>query len=271
MDALRVACVQMRLGRSVAEGEQAALRWLGRAKDAGARLALLPEYWFLPEGERLDALDARFDGLDGWLQRASKELGMTVAANAPVRDGGLWNRLLVYDDGRLVGQQDKVHPMPTEERWGVQAAQRIAALPWDVKLGGLVCADVLHPEQARLLALQGAELLLNPVMSFRRRNDDTREARRAMFLARAYDNACFVLKAGSIAEDGPAKLAGRSLIAAPWGMLAEAPRDDAEELLLADLDLPRLREERKRSLSLDRRNPKAYAALADAGPPAAEL
>jgi predicted amidohydrolase len=180
-----------------------------------------------------------------------------------VRDGALRNRLLVHDRGALLGWQDKVHPMPTEERWGVQASERIAPVAWEPRLGGLVCADVLHPEQARLLSVQGAEVLLNPVMSFLKPHDDTREARRAMFLARAYDNACFVLKAGGIARYGPAQLAGRSLVAAPWGMLAEAAREDEEQVLLADLDLDRLREERKRSLSLDRRNPRAYAGLTD--------
>jgi predicted amidohydrolase len=254
----------MRLGATLEENQSTALRMLRDAAAQGASLALLPEYWFLPTGaERTSGADPRFEGLDAWLANASQQAGLAVAGNAPVRDArGLWNALLVHERGRLVARQDKVHPMPTEDRWGVRAAEAFAAAPWgSTKLGMLVCADVLHPEAARILALQGAEVLLNPVMSFRKPHDDTREARRAMFLARAYDNACFVLKAGGVADAGPVHLAGRSLIAAPWGMLAEAKDELAEELLVTDLDLERLREERKRSLSLDRRHPKAYGAL----------
>jgi predicted amidohydrolase len=262
--AVRVACVQMRLQPSVPDAQRHALELTRQAAAQGAQLVLLPEYWFIPDsGERLAGMDARFDGLAAWVQQASGEAGVLLAANAPVRSGGkLWNQLLLCDHGAVLGSQNKVHPMPTEERWGMSAAEQLASFAWGpTRLGGLVCADVLHPEAARILALQGAEVLLNPVMSFHKPRDDTKEARRAMFLARAYDNACFVLKAGSVAERARTKLVGRSLVASPWGMLAEARDELGEEVLLADLDLERLREERKRSLSLDRRNPKAYGAL----------
>lgn len=263
---LRAACLQMRLAPTREQAWERAAALAGEARDRGAELALLPEYWFLPSGTKPVPDPEPFSaGAAEALQRIARDLGMALAGNVLVREQGhLHNTLLVFDRGQLVGQQHKLHPMPVEETWGVTAAHDLQPFAWrDTRLGGVVCADVLHPEGVRILALRGAELLLVPVMSWLKANDHGKEARKAMFVARAYDNACFVLKTGSVSDPGPVRLVGRSLVAAPWGMVAEAKDELGEEVLVADLDLDRLREERKRSLSLPRRRPAAYAALAD--------
>jgi omega-amidase len=263
---VRAACLQVRLAEGHRDAWEAAARLAGEAKDRGAELALLPEYWFFPRAQRPPAdPEGQSEGASDALSRISRELGIALAGNVLRREGGhLHNTLLVFDGGRLVGQQDKLHPMPTEETWGVAPAHQLGVFGWrGARIGGVVCADVLHPEGVRILALRGAEVLLVPVMSWLKPNDHGREARKAMFIARAYDNACYLLKAGSVGQPGPNQLVGRSYIAAPWGMLGEAKDEQGEEVLIADLDLGKLREERKRSLSLPRRRPEAYGPLTD--------
>lgn len=264
---LRAALLQMHLAPTLPEAEAKALALAREAARQGATLALLPEYWFMPTSEgRPKGTDPRFLALREALQRMSREAGLALAGNAPEQaEGKVWNTLFVFDRGALVLAQRKIHPMPTEEQWGIAAWPSLAVQRWNgAALGGLVCADVLHPEAARILALQGAEVVLNPVMSWKKANDATKEARKAMFVARAYDNACFVLKAGSVGSTVPgSQLVGRSLATAPWGVIAEAKDEMGEEIVLADLDLERLREERKRSLSLGRRHPEAYGALTE--------
>lgn len=269
-DQVRAALLQMHLQPTLPQAEAKALTMARAAAAGGAALALLPEYWFMPTGgERPRGTDERFQGLREVLQRISREAGLALAGNAPERaDGAVWNTLYVFDRGAPALQQRKVHPMPTEEGWGMAAARELTTAPWrGARLGGLVCADVLHPEAARILALQGAEVVLNPVMSWLKPDDRTKEARKAMFVARAYDNACFVLKAGSVGRTSlESQLVGRSMATAPWGIVAEAKDELAEEIVFADLDLARLREERKRSLSLGRRHPEAYGPLTRPGP-----
>jgi N-carbamoylputrescine amidase len=121
-----------------------------------------------------------------------------------------------------------------------------------------VCADVLYPEAARILALQGAEILINPVLSPFREVDNTKEARDAIFIARAYDSGAFVLKAGGFRRGA---IAGRSLVAAPWGLVARYADDFAEALLVADLDFERLHDFRKHQASFPARRPEAYEGL----------
>lgn len=264
MDTLRAALVQMRHGDSLDENLAAARAALERARDAGARLAVLPEYWFAvfpgtPADNALAAPQAR-----AFLAEASRNLGLAVAGNVVERLGGaLWNLGVAYEDGRLAMEQAKVHPMPREAQAGVAGGDALEAGHLAGRPAGLlVCADILYPEAARVLALQGAQVLVNPVMSPYREEDDTRGARDALFVARAYDSGAFVLKAGGWrrAPEPPA-VAGRSLAAAPWGVLAKARDDFADDLLVVDLDFERLARFREHQAGFPARRPEAYGGL----------
>jgi len=264
VDVLRAALAQMRHGDALDGNLETARRCAEAAREAGADLVLLPEYWFAvfpgtPADNALAAPRAREA-----MAAASRDLGVAVAGNVIERMGGsLWNLGLVYEDGRPVLEQPKVHPMPREAAAGVAGGDGLEAGHVRGRPAGmLVCADVLYPEAARVLALQGAELLLNPVMSPWREDDDTRGARDAVFVARAYDSGAFVLKAGGWRRASePPVVAGRSLAAAPWGVLAKARDDFADELLVVDLDFERLRRFRDHQSGFPPRRPEAYGGL----------
>lgn len=259
---MRVACVQLAHGDDLEANLAAARAHLLAAREAGARLALLPEYFFATPAPPHEAAPhaAR---VRAFYEEASGALGLAVAGNlVEPRAGALANVGVVYDAGRLVLAQDKVHPMPREAAAGVVGGARLAvAEVAGVPTGLLVCADILYPEAARVLALRGAEVLLNPVMSPYRAEDLTRGARDAIFVARAYDSGAFVLKAGGHRRGGEHPVAGRSLVAAPWGVLAKARGDFEDELLVADLDLETLRRFRKGQAQFPARRPDAYGDL----------
>lgn len=194
------------------------------------------------------------------LADASRTLGLAVAANLiEARGAAFANVGVVYEAGALVMEQDKVHPMPREAAAGVAGGPSLrTARVAGHDAGMLVCADILYPEAARVLSLQGAEILLNPVMSPWREVDDGREARVAMYVGRAYDAGAFVVKAAGYRERA---IAGRSLVTAPWGVLARAKGDFAEELLFAKLDFDKLRAFREKQAQFPARRPEAYDGL----------
>lgn len=73
-----------------------------------------------------------------------------------------------------------------------------------------------------------------------------------------------MLKAAGLrrpAGEPPFGIAGRSLVAAPWGVLARHRDEFEEELLVADLDLARLREFRDHQSTFPKRRPDAYDGL----------
>lgn len=257
---LRVAALQMPHGPTLEGNLAKAREMIGAARDAGAQLAVLPEYWFAtgpPTPEVGPTLRAFY---------AAESRGLAIAGNLlEPASGGMLNRGVAYDGGRSLLEQEKAHPMPREAAAGVVGgdAWRVAPVR-GVEAGLLVCADVLYPEAARILQVLGARLLLNPVMSPWRAVDDTREAREAVFVARAYDGGAFLVKAAGFRKPGPdgsGGIAGRSLITAPWGVLAHYRDEFAEEILLADLDLARLDAFRQHQGTFPARRPSAYQKL----------
>lgn len=250
-----------------------AARMLEEARAQGAELALLPEYFFGVPGVPPPGLAPWAGAVHEFLRRVSARLAMTVAGNVVESVGDAFRNVgVVYDAGRLILAQEKVHPMPREAASGVVPGERLEVRAWrDVPVGMLVCADILYPEAARVLALQGARVLLNPVMSPWRAEDATKAAREAVFVARAYDAGAFVLKAGGYRRPSatpeatsagpPMAIAGRSLITAPWGVLARYHDDLEEAVLVAELDFQRLEQFRRGQEAFPPRQPAAYRDL----------
>lgn len=265
IDQVRAAVVQMPHLPTVDENLDRARNDVGEAAAMGARIVLLPEYFWTPAGIPTEAVP-RMPEVRELLARESRAHGIVLAANVlEPHEGTLRNVGVVYEGGRSVIEQYKIHPMPREAAAGIAGGARLAVgMAGGVSTGMLVCADILYPEAARILALQGAELLLNPVMSPFKERDLTKGARDSIFVARAYDSGAFVLKAGGFRRGGDHSVAGRSLIAAPWGVLARHEDDFAPVILTADLDLTQLREFRKSQASgFPARRPEAYRDLVE--------
>lgn len=261
---LRVASLQTRHGESV-EATLAGVRPLAdRAAAEGARILLLPEYFWVPDRpERPSAPPTQHAlAVRAFLAETSHDLRATLVSNVlEERPQGAVNVGVAYAAGRLVGEQVKLHPMPGEEAWKLLRGDAVATFPVEgVPAGLLVCADILYPEVSRILSLKGAELLLNPVMSPFHEIDPTKDARAALYIARAYDAGAFVMKSGGFAPVSR-KAVGRSLIAAPWGMLAQAGSEWEEDVIFADLDFETLRAFRATHRGLAARSPHAYRDL----------
>jgi len=239
---------------------------------AGAGLVVMPEYWFGTfQGAPADAMILA-EHVAATYEEVSRQLDIMIAGNIvePGQDGVPRNVGVVYQHGARMLAQDKMHPMPREAKSGIVGGLSLRAT--DVagrRLGMLVCADILYPEAARVLELQGADLLLNPVMSPYSEHDLTGSARDSLYIARAYDSRAFVIKAAGYLrpgliqrpDGGEFAIAGRSLIAAPWGLLARYQDHFGHQVLVADLDWERLAAFRAHQSGFPPRRPDAYGEL----------
>ena len=86
----------------------------------------------------------------------------------------------------------------------------------------------------------------------------TREHWEVLLRARAIEEQCFVIAANQVGQHAPGvRSGGRSMIVDPWGIvLAQAP--DVETYVIAELDLRRQDEIRRKLPSLANRRPVAY-------------
>lgn len=164
-----------------------------------------------------------------------------------------------HPDGGVV-EQRKVHV--TYEllynRSLASAGETFAVIDTDFgRVGITVCYDAAFPEVVRMLALQGMELLLNPVCVF----DEFGVNRfRAYGASRATENQCYVVNcqvAGAMPDlpDPPLEFRARSsvhvpidvMMGRPTGRLADAATT-TEQILYADLDFDLLRAYRKEAI-----------------------
>ena len=113
-----------------------------------------------------------------------------------------------------------------------------------------ICYDLRFPELYRRLAVAGAQVLLVPAAFTAHTGRDHWES---LLRARAIENQCYVVAAGQTGDHEPGRSCyGRSMVVDPWGMVVvQAP--DGVGMVVADLDLDRLRRIRSELPSLANR------------------
>jgi len=184
------------------------------------------------------------------LQAAARDHGIAVVANifecaapgeyydcSPVIDAG----------GALLGRTRMVHiaeaPLFNEKfyyRPGPGEFAVFSALPG--KLGIAICYDRHYPEQLRILALRGCEILLVPLAAISREQWPMFEME--MQVA-SFQNQYFSVVVNRAGHEGEMEFIGRSFATDPWGRVIARAGDADPELLLVDIDLGEIERARR--------------------------
>ncbi len=258
------------------------------AQARGAQLVLLQElhtgvYFCQSEDtQRFDQAEPVPGPTTDTLGALAQELGIVIVASVfERRAAGLYhNTAVVLDsDGRIAGSYRKMH-IPDDPGF----YEKFYFTPGDLgfqpintsvgRLGVLVCWDQWYPEAARLMALNGAELLLYPTaIGWDPRDSDAEKSRQrdawiTIQRAHAVANGLPVLvcnRAGhepdpAAASDG-IQFWGASFIAGPQGEILAESGTEAPAILVADIDLERTEAVRRIWPFLRDRRIDAYADL----------
>ncbi len=140
---------------------------------------------------------------------------------------------------------------------------------WDTaigRMGMIICYDLRFPEAARVLALEGADIIALPTNW----PDGSQNAPQLVTRTRALENRVFLLACNRCGDESGFWFFGHSQITDPGGnVLAEA--DDGEEICYAEIEPERARQKRivlrPGTFELDTvgdRRPDLYGALARA-------
>jgi len=160
------------------------------------------------------------------------------------RGDRLYNTAVILDrDGQAVGRYDKVHLTPDErENWGLTPGSTYPVFELDFgRIGVMICYDGCFPEPARILALQGAEVIFFP--SLQRSYPEDQLALQVR--ARAADNFVYVVRSSYGTERTaawrPGTMVGKSCIVAPDGtIVADLGKYVGVTAATVDLDRPLL-------------------------------
>lgn len=237
---MKLAVVQprTRLGPDEESNVKDAMRYIDEAAARGAELVMFPETYPGPW-----TAHRRYDPLEPLAARA-RSAGIHVVAGTtePVpgtADGFHIVCLLIGSDGRLIGKYRRTCPRGPYiykggRLWDFQYTEADEVPVFSTPLGTVginICSEVFVPELQRILALKGAEIILLPagwVMDFN-------ENWLTLVRARAIENLAITATAHNLIGDNE----GMAMIVSPERVVAAST---AEGLLLADVDLDRVRE-----------------------------
>lgn len=117
-----------------------------------------------------------------------------------------------------------------------------------------ICYDLRFPELYRLMALKGADLILNPANFTMMTGKDHWEP---LLKSRAIENGLYIIAANQFGQNKRMLAYGNSMVVNPWGQVI-ARANDQPEVLFATIDLTFLEAIRNRMQTLENRRNSVY-------------
>lgn len=273
---LTIALLQLAPEPTPSAALESGLAACREAASLGADIALFPEMWSIgyahcpaDPSARQQWLDAAIPHDAPWLAafaNAARDLQLAIAVTYLERTpAGPRNTLTLFDRHGLAAlTYAKVHTCSFDWEAVLVPGDSFPVATLDtahgpVQVGAMICYDREFPESARILALEGAELILVPNACELETN------RLGQFHARASENVtAFAMtnypapaeNGNSIALDGMAWTTDGRTRDMTLARASEAPG-----ITLAHLDLTALRAYRRRESPHPYRRPAAYALL----------
>jgi predicted amidohydrolase len=243
---VRVAVAQTapELGANETNLDQA-VGWLEKAAAKGACLVVFPECAL--SGYLLDGLDELERCAEPVPGRATRRLAEACARQRVYTVVGLLERgaEAIYNSAVLVGPDGLIACYRKAHLPGLGLDRLVAHgdTPFAVhetpigRIGMAICYDIRFPEPARLLALQGADIITFPSnWPVVERVAPPSTIPEVLTRARALENRVHLAVANRVGEERGVRFLGRSQLVDVFGtVVAEA--GSGEALLYADLDL----------------------------------
>jgi predicted amidohydrolase len=267
---MRVAAIQLTSTADRARNLDCAEKLIASSAEDGARLVVLPEMFnVLGDADVLRAGAETLDGPSlGWAGEQARQHGIWLVAGSIMErvegESRIFNTSCLFDPrGERRATYRKIHLFDCDvagasyhESATVMPGRDIVRAEADgVSLGLSICYDLRFPELFRILALDGARLIVLASAFTERTGRDHWEV---LVRARAIENQVFVIAANQVGASTPTlRWYGRSMIVDPWGVvLAQAP--DRESYIVAELDFAEQDRLRAQLPSLANRRPEAY-------------
>jgi nitrilase len=241
---LNIASIQMVSTPSVIENLETASRLISAAANAGAQVAVLPEYFCLMGLKDTDKVNARERYQSGPIQEqlsaiAKENNVYLIAGTIPLEASNpqkVLNTTLVFDPhGQSIGRYDKIHlfgfqtkteryqESETIEAGNEPGLLKIAIGGQEWVFGLSICYDLRFPELYRALGQVDCHVI--PAAFTYTTGKDHWEI---LLRARAIENQCYVLAS---AQGGThlnqRRTWGHSMLIDPWGeVLADLPEGE---------------------------------------------
>ncbi|MDX4946549.1 nitrilase-related carbon-nitrogen hydrolase [Providencia manganoxydans] len=242
-----------------------------QAAEQGAKLICFPE--LATTGYRGDLLSTKLWDLSDsvgsetyqLLSSLATKLDLTIVSGFAERGtylGEVYNSVGVWTPGchEISGVFRKVHAFGIEKQW-FNSGNSYPVFDTPIgKIGVMICYDMGFPEVARILTLQGAEILIAP-SAWCIQDRDMWDINTA---CRALENGCHLLAVNRWGNEGDLLLFGGSKVLGPRGQVLHEAGYDSEQLLIGEVDFQVQAHTRLNIPYLRDRKPHSYQQLVQA-------
>ena len=235
----------------------------------GADMAILPEMFCCPYDNSCFRAYGEPAGGAAYqmLSRTARELGLwLVGGSLPELEAGrVYNTSFVFDpQGACVARHRKMHLFDIDVEGGQRFRESdtlspgndvtLFDTPWG-RMGLCICFDLRFEELCRVMALEGARVLLAPAAF----NMTTGPAHWELLLRqRAVDNQCFTVGTSPARDESASYVAwGNSMVCDPWGTVLHCC-GAGEEVAVTELDMTRIDAVRRQLPILSARRTDVY-------------
>lgn len=267
---VKLALIQQKVSEDIQENLKNGITAFEKAASAGAKLIVYPELAFTPFYPTDPATDATpklaesvpGETTDIFSDLAKKWGVVTVINLFETFEGQTYDSSPVIDsDGSILGITRMAHILeaPHFHESGYYGPSMGTDLVYDTAIGKIgisICYDRHFPEYMRVLALQGAELVVVPQAG------SVGEWPPGLFEAEmqvaGFQNGFFTALCNRVGEEKHLTFEGKSFVTAPDGsVLAQAPVLK-DYILTATIDLDTVKTSHARTYFLNDRRPELY-------------
>ncbi len=280
----KVALLQLSSTNSMENNLLKGIEYCKKAKEMGADIAVFPEMWnngyeMLFEGYLKDQDNIPQEKIDNWNSKAisnndefikqyinlAEQLEMAIAITYLEKtEEKPKNTVIIIDrNGKIVLKYSKVHTVDCKMEAYIQPGAEFNTCELDcgkgkVKLGAMICYDRDFPESARILMLQGSEIIIVPNACY------MSKIRLEQLKVRAYENMVGIVTVNYANHGG--KSSAYSPIVRDVNKYELNSQlllmGDKEDIGMVNFNMSEIREYRKReSLGDAYRKPYAYKQL----------
>jgi predicted amidohydrolase len=249
---IKVAAIQMepRIGDKEYNVKKQ-LKLIGEAAEQGVLLMVLPElgntgYIFNSRDEVAQLAEAVPDGptCQAWME-ICRQKGVYLCGGIAERDGEkFYNSAALIGPKGFIGKYRKIH-LWDEEKLFFELGDLglpIFHLPFG-RVGIMICYDGWHPEVARILALQGADIICDPTCWVVVPGLVTPENPVSAYvhMASAHVNGIFMICADRCGTERDCVFLGNSCIAGPAGFISGPGDFKKETTVVAEINVVQAR------------------------------
>ena len=272
METLKIGIIQQHNTADIADNKKRLAEKITNLARQGAELIVLQELHnglYFCQVEDINVFD-QAETIPGpsteFFGKLAKELGVVIVTSLfERRTAGLYHNTAVVleKDGTIAGKYRKMH-IPDDPAY----YEKFYFTPGDLgfhpiqtsvgRLGVLVCWDQWYPEAARLMALQGAELLIYPTAicyaaeDMKEEQERQRMACQTVQRGHAVANGVPVVTVNRVGfEDDPSRQTagiqfwGTSFVAGPQGELLYEASTEEETCAVVEVDMKRSEQVRR--------------------------